>query len=326
MKKFLFLIVFLHGSYSYADMYWVAFSGVNGFETSYYLMQIDEYGNIISAPMVISQRQNVCPQLTIGPRDSTTLNLWTCVVPVEQRQGNIYHLVINKNARRIIDESKTKLITSNSTDLEVTQKRNNNFLTYPTIYRFKAVRLTSTGELTSEKWTLLQRKDAHRISPDGRLLLYSSYPHLFAKRLSKAGKPVGMPQNLRASRPDDSHAQGINDVDASNILPNKTRIVVYSVPRASESDDYPDHLYSRVIDAAQLQPIGNRVLLRKSPYEGELTWVSIDPLGRFVLYSRGYYDGSALVYQSLDATGHKAGDHKVLARHVWITDLDLLKE
>ncbi len=313
--------------------YWISFTSYRQDRSSAgpkYLMKIDVFGNVlIPARKVVPELGYASPPYGATALSQTDgfLLMWMPERredPQQPTTNAVFRALINKQTLRLVLFRKTKLNVYNKYALQVTQRKQDNFLVLegldPDIgVRYFGVPLSPTGKILPGRLDLFPNPVTcpceMGISADGRIFFFrdqigTKLGKFVVQRLNHAGDPVQAPAIVATGR--------TAPADISNRVHGNQRFALYF--------GYPT-LDLQVLDADTLENIGDPVHLAKNTGVGNQT-AAIDPHGRFVLYTTAteHPAGSRLLmYQALDALGHPSGQPKIIAHNVQ-SGLDVLKD
>lgn len=325
-SKLVFFLLFLLNfrAFSFAqpnERLWVSFGG----SSARYIMTIDALGNVVTPPFKVSNLGRFFRPLTaLSLNGDNKLNFWF-------NAGQISREVLDKKSLRslkLVDTNLTEAIESDTSTLDVTNRRKNNFISFPIDteegMRGIAYPLDESGRIIGDGWFLspplspeLCGNDTNRCkggtAANGRVAYWieknSNHPRrtdLFIQPLGPRGRPILEPIFIDRIISHTSQLSSILSADATTILSGKKRFLVYT----KEIAERRDTVLLQHIDAVTGNKIGEAITLFRGDVAGNL---KIDPKGRFVLFSGADSQiGGGLVYLALDAIGHASGSPKIL--------------
>lgn len=342
-KKIFHLVTILLSILSFAsfslavDEYWVSFSEPPeqspGPGIGKYLMKIDALGNIVVPPkIVISNLKPTGESTTISHGGFNRINLWTVSTSGLFRR-NIFRAVIEKSTLNLVSLQRTPIQTSNFLWIQTTQKDHQNFLAVQVLQkpfehllsRFVGLKLSVDGEFIGPNWFLTPDQvpcvgigdcGGLGVSADGKVFFFASiFTHpksIVFQSLRTSGRPDGEGKVNQLNR-------GVTPMDMSNLLPGRRRYLLYRIESAP--GDPP--LLLQIVDNDSLEFVGDPIKIAETRFGPQIA--AIDPLGHFILYKKPNLNNT-LVYQALDATGHRSGQPKNLSVGNLGNGIDILKD
>jgi len=327
------------------DLYWVSYQGSNktGGCCPILLMQIDQFGNIVRpSKVVIPQGKIGIPNRSgtaIMGLDQQNLEIWAA-----HRQTDILRAKINKETLITISVKKTLVKTSNGSRIQVTQRKEKNFLTISTATidgdvlsafglqdgLFDGTRWHLSPEFLGDQGQCFSLSGCGGgVSSDGQTAFYVLDPT--GPKTDLAVQPLGPRGRIHGDAAivgTTKGGHGIRAADVTNILVEGKKFVVYVAARyLGPHNDLPDKLFLQIIDAKTGHPLGDRIDLRTIAGAAVGQSVAIDPLGRFVVFT--HFNPTTLSnemsYQALDGTGHASGPLKLLDANGF-SGIDILKD
>ena len=316
------------------ELYWVTFSGDCSCD-SIFIMQIDVLGNITVPPKAVLSIAEYGPGASALAKSGTTkLSLWHWKFSTFLMRATIDKATLKTTSKKL-----TSIYSGENDFLQVTQNPSNNILlaevpsgslkTYPVL---------ANGQLSPQSKevspTLNSENDEASISADGLAVVTNrgvddpnapGVDRLYLQLMDQNGAVKGVPKFLATYK-------DIEAVDVTNALDQGKRFVVYVVDTGTQPDD---KLMLQVVSEVG-KKIGGKITINIPPNRDEdAQTISIDPLGRFVLFTMdglnyGCQGDDILMYQALTPDGKKQGNPKALVGCNFtsndIKNLDVLKE
>jgi hypothetical protein len=334
------------------DGYYVTFKNDRGV----WLMEIDPSGAITrSAALVVTPKMAGFDFTggAISKNGSNRLTLWGYddehKSPIfDDPWTKVARVVVDNRTYKVLSITKTKVRSANLRYIQVTQKKQDNFLGLQkeqSSGNFLLGRdISVTGIFEGSAWLLTDQsiglKRCNKFfcmgvaSADGKFAIAVNhevpYSTLFLQKLGKEGKPVKDPVQIGQIF---GELGGFRAVDITGVLPNNQRWLLYVYHVFDCCSFYPHILYLQPVDASTGETIGDpRIILdkkRAEDVEFGTQGIAVDPAGRFVVLSAGWVKNptDSLWFQALDENGRRIGPLKSLYRSDSVVDrVDILKQ
>jgi hypothetical protein len=324
-----------------ATQYWVSFTSTHDDTPGptpggpKYLLKIDDIGNVIVAATKVVPNGNgfVSPPYGATAIESrgNFIDMW-----IPTNGGNFRHsvfrAVINKRTLELVSLRKLKVKTADAYHLQVTQKKDNNFLVVqesldPPLQItqwYSGFPLGPNGTVSGPSFRLYPEGAGCittgstcplGISSDGKILFFInlksgsagiSEQGFIIQKLNSSGHPLRQPIVI---------VKSVIPSDVSNRLVGNLRFALYQAHKNNPA------LFIQVFKADTLETVGDPIRVATHTYS-ELQTAAIEPSGHFVIYGTG----GNLVFQALDALGHPSGQPINIITGKFGSGLDLVKD
>jgi hypothetical protein len=316
------------------ELYWVTFSGDCSCD-GIFIMQIDSTGKVTVPPKSVLSIAEFGPGASaLSKNGASKLTLWHW-----KFSTFLMRATINKSNLATTSKKLMSIYSGENDFLQVTQRAQNNMLLaeLPSGV-LKAIPVSPNGSLSgltqSVSPSINSESDEASISADGLAIVTNrgkddpnqpGKDKLYLQLVDEKGVSKGAPTYLATYK-------DIESVDVTSALDQGKRFVVYVVDTGTSPDD---KLMLQVVNETG-KKVGGKVTINVPPNRDEdAQTISIDPLGRFVLFTmdgRDYgcqYD-DILMYQGLTPDGKKQGAPRPLVGCNFtsndIKNLDVLQE
>lgn len=329
MKSFVLFLLLVCASFAYAtDTFTISF----GSSDAAYMMQIDEFGNVLTPPVAV---QSVVPGSSCNVKTAMADAGNFIYLYTKDQPGNVTFTKIGKASLSPVSSKMLNLPVETNLGGSISSTEEPWFIAPIRVPEtLKAVEIDSKGKPDGISWRLSPRTEKSLfnagVAADGGAV--------WAIASDETDHTTVLVQGLKSNGRPDSRIEGYKTIseiqsgDLTNILPGNRRFLLF---RKYEGDfnefNTTSQFYLQPIDATTLAKKGSLKIIDNFPFNCFTGGIAVEAQGRFVVFTRHDFstcDQDLIMYQALDANGNAAGPRIPLttcADNLFLGGLDIIQ-